>query len=273
MPSGKKSKQMRRAAATAPPPVQSKGGPRRRQADPRVLWIAAAVVVIAGIGIGLGVALSGGKKAAANVPAVGSCTNGLPGCTDVEGLFKGIPQNGLTLGAPTAKVTMTAYIDLQCPFCQQFETQVFPDIVQKYVATKKVKVVLRPWAFIGPDSSRGQAALLAAAAQNKAFNFAELLYDNQGTENTGWLSDSMVAQAASSIPGLKVPQLLSYRSSSTVKNQQKQVAAQAAADGVNQTPTIFVGPSGTKGHTVPLQSPTDETTLTKALDAALAAKA
>jgi len=39
----------------------------------------------------------------------------------------------MTLGSPFAKVLMVEYIDLQCPFCQQFETQVFPDIVAKYV--------------------------------------------------------------------------------------------------------------------------------------------
>ena len=31
--------------------------------------------------------------------------------------------------------------------------------------------------------------MIAAGAQNKAFNFAQILYDNQGTENTGWLND------------------------------------------------------------------------------------
>ena len=82
---------------------------------------------------------------------------------------------------------MTEYIDLQCPICQEFETTVMPDIIQKYVRTGKVKVEVRPWAFIGPDSYRGQAAMLAAAKQNKAFNYSPILYDNQGTENTGWL--------------------------------------------------------------------------------------
>ena len=31
--------------------------------------------------------------------------------------------------------------------------------------------------------------MLAAAEQNKAFNFSQMLYYNQGTENTGWLTD------------------------------------------------------------------------------------
>ena len=82
---------------------------------------------------------------------------------------------------------------------------------------------MEPWAFIGPDSIRGQAAEFAAAQQNKLFNFAEVLYDNQGEENTGWLTDSMIAPIAQSVPGLYVHTLLNSRSSSTVKAAQKSV--------------------------------------------------
>jgi protein-disulfide isomerase len=130
MPSGKKSKQMRRAAAAAPPPVVSKGGRRRRQADPKILAIAAAVLVLAGIGIGLGVALSGGgNDSSGSTQAVGNAATGLPGSQDIAEELKGIPQDGLTLGSPKAPVTLTEYVDLQCPICREFETTVMPDVI------------------------------------------------------------------------------------------------------------------------------------------------
>ena len=160
MPSGKRSKQQRREGRT-PPPVQSKGAPRRRQASPKVLIAVAAAIVIAGVGIGVGVALSGGgsSSTSGNVPTYGSLANGLPGAAEVYNLFKGIPQKGNVLGSPSAPVTMVEYIDLQCPFCQQFETQVMPDLVKNYVRPGKVKVEVRPLAFIGTDSIRGRNAL------------------------------------------------------------------------------------------------------------------
>jgi protein-disulfide isomerase len=269
MPSGKKSKQMRRAAS-APPPVQSKGGVRRRQANPKVLAIVGGVVVLAAIGIGLALALSGGKNSAANgYPAIGTLTNALPAAADVNTLLKGIPQTGLTLGYPLAPVTMVEYIDLQCPFCQQFETQVMPDIIKKYVRTKKLKVEARILDFIGPDSSRGRDAMIAMATQNKAFNFAELLYYNQGTENTGWLSSAMVGEAVSSIPPVRVQDVLNLQSAGAVTKQAKGFDAAAVVDKVSGTPTLFVGKSGTKGKQVPLTSPTDEQSLVTALDTAL----
>jgi protein-disulfide isomerase len=248
MPSGKKSKQMRRAAAAAPPPVQSKGAPRRRQADPKVLAVVGGVVVLAIIAIVLGLVLSGGSKSGklpSGTPAIGNCaSNGLPGCQDVESLFKGIPQKGLYLGSPFAKAQMVMFIDLQCPFCQNYETTVMPTIIRKYVRTGKVRVQVQPWAFIGPDSVRGQKAMFAAAKQNKAWNFAEVLYVNQSQENNGWLSDSMVAQAAASVNGLNVEKLWTDRSSGSIAKQADDVAALAQARKVTGTPTVFVGKTG-----------------------------
>jgi protein-disulfide isomerase len=247
VPSGKKSKQARRQAVAAPPPVVSKGGVRRRQASPRVLAIAGGVVVLAIVGIVLAVTLGGGsKKIASDVPTVGSLTNGLPGAADVDAMYKGIPQKGLFLGSAFAPVQMVIYIDLQCPICQNFETTSLPTLVSKYVKTGKVRIETKPWAFIGPDSVRGQDAMFAAAKQNRAYNFASVLYDNQGTENTGWLDDSMVAQIAASVPGMQVHQLLNDRNAGDVKKQADAVAAAAQIQKVTGTPTIFVGKTGSK---------------------------
>ena len=248
MASGKKSREQRRLAAQAPPPVRSKGAPARRQANPKVLAIGAAVVVVAAVGIGLAFALSGGSSNGIpkNIRTLGSAADGLPGATDVQKMFKGIPQKGLLLGSPSAPVQMVMYIDLQCPICQNYETTITPALVSKYIRTNKVRLEIKPWAFIGPDSTRGQKAMFAAAEQNRAFQFAQVLYDNQGTENTGWLSDAMLIQIAESVTGLNVPKLLADRNSATVKQQVADVAAAAVANKVTGTPTVFVGKKGSK---------------------------
>jgi protein-disulfide isomerase len=249
VPSGKKSKQARRAAARTPPPVASKGSGRRaRQADPRILLGIGAVIVLAVVGIVLGFAFSGGGSSGVpkDAETVGSLANGLPGAAEAEALYKGIPQDGLELGSPLAPVRMVMYIDLQCPLCQQFETTVMTNVVPKYIRTGKVRLEVKPWAFIGPDSVRGQAAMFAAAKQNRAFQFAQVLYLNQGTENTGWLDDQMIYQIAVSVPGMDIPKLLADRKTSEVKSEASAVAASALADDVNGTPTVFIGKSGSK---------------------------
>jgi protein-disulfide isomerase len=269
MPSGKRSRELR--AAPKPPPVRSKGTARSRQASPRVLIGAGVIVVAVVVAVVLALALSGGNSSGIpkGLPAVGSVASGLPGSAEVQSEFKGIPQHGTTLGSPSAPVTLVEFIDLQCPICQAFETQALPGLVSKYVRTGKVKVVMQPWAFIGPDSVRGQAAVLAAAKQNRAFNYAAVLYDNQGTENTGWLNDAMVAQAAASVPGLHVNQLLDERKSSAVKDAAQQVADEATSNHVSGTPSLFVGKSGTQGKYVNLPDPTDAAPVVAAINRVL----
>lgn len=214
---------------------------RRRQASPRALAIFGGTAAVLAVAIVLGIVLTGGKSAGPNVPAVGSLTNALPGASDVQGMFKGIPQQGMTLGSAFAPVSLVEYVDLQCPACRQAETEVLPDVVTRYVRTGKAKLVLRPLAFVGPDSVRGRDALLAAARQNRAFDFLQLLYVNQGTENTGWLSEQMVAQAAASIPGLRVHDLLTLRHAPGISKLAAQYDSLARAAGIDSTPTFVVG--------------------------------
>ena len=172
------------------------------------------------------------------------------------------------LGSPTAPVTMVEYVDLQCPYCQQFETQVMPTVIERYVRSGKLKVDARVLAFIGPDSLRGQSAAIAAGQQDKEFNFTQLLYANQAGENSGWLSDDMVSAAAASIPGLDVNQLLAARDSDAVHAQAQTYVKQATADKVSRTPTLLVGPTGGTLKTVALNSPTDLQSLVDAINAA-----
>ena len=267
MPSGKQSK--RRRAAQAPPPVR--GTARKRQVSPRVLAIAGTLLALAVAAVVLGVALSGGgdSKETTAVPARGSLANALPGADEAQQLLKGIPQSGNVLGEPSAPVTVYEYVDLQCPYCQQFEVQALPTLIERYVRTGKAKVELRPIAFIGPDSERGRAALIAGGEQNKMFNVAQLLYLNQGAENSGWLSDELVESVAASIPGVDVPRLLEDRNASSVADQAGAFDADANTDSVKSTPTILVGKSGREAKLVPLTAATDAEPVARAIDAAL----
>jgi protein-disulfide isomerase len=272
MPSGKRSKQQRATAQVkTPPPVRAKGAAGPRRASPKVLAIGGGVAILIVVAVVAIVALTGGKSnSVGTLPTTGSVQTGLPGAASVASLLRGIPQHGQVLGSPDAPVTLTEYVDLQCPFCQEFETQVMPDLIKRYVRTGKVKLQVRPLAFIGPDSIRGRNAMLAAARQDKGFNFAQLLYLNQQTENTGWLSDSMVAQAAKSIPGLNPRLLFAQRSSKPVQAEAAKADKDAQADAVKGTPTLLIGRSGTHGSEVSLASPTDEQAVVDAIKSALA---
>ena len=184
----------------------------------------------------------------------------------VKKQLAGIQQNGNVLGKPNAPVTVIQYIDLQCPFCRQFETEAMPTILSNYVRKGKAKIESRIIAFIGPDSQTGREAALAAAKQNKLFNFTQLMYDNQGTENTGWLNDHVIESAAASIPGLDANRLQSDRGSDSVKSQMHTFDAQAAKAHVNSTPTIYVVHRGGNPQLVTLTAPGDPSALEAAIN-------
>jgi len=222
---------------------------------------------VAAVAIVLAVVLGGRGSHTPSVPAVGTLANAIPHAAEVNRLFEGVPQRGMRLGKASAPVTIVEYVDLQCPYCAQVERQVLPVLVSRYVRPGKAKLVARPLAFVGPDSVRGRDAIIAAARQDRAFNLAELLYLNQGTENTGWLGEDMVASASASIPGLRVHELLEARSSPAVATMAARFDSLANSDHVKATPTFIVG-SSFGGSRTTLVAPS-EASLVHAIDGLL----
>lgn len=247
MTSGKQARRQRQAAV-ARPPVRSTEG---RRASPLVLGGAVAALVVIGAIIAIVIVVSGGSGSS------GPSATTLPESGVIAAQFRGIPQHGNVLGKATAPVTMVEYIDLQCPICRQFETEVMPTILRRYVRPGKLRVEVRPIAFIGPDSERGRRGMIAAQQQDKGFNFSQILYFNQGPENTGWLDESMVADAAASV-GLDPQTITGKLGSSAVAAREKVYDRQAQADAVSGTPTLLVGKAGAAKPTevTPGRSPT-----------------
>jgi protein-disulfide isomerase len=166
------------------------------------------------------------------------------GAGETTALFAGIPQHGNALGSPKAPVTLVEYADLQCPFCAEFSRTGLPALVDRYVRPGKVRIVFRGLAFVGPDSTRALQVALAAAAQDKLWNVTHLLYENQGTENTGWVTDELLRSVAGSVKGLDAGRVLAERSSSDVAAQITALHASGTRASVTGTPTFFAGRTG-----------------------------
>jgi protein-disulfide isomerase len=111
-------------------------------------------------------------------------------------------------------------------------------------------------------------ASLAAGAQNRMFELMQLLYYNQGPENSGWLSQSLLEAAARSLPGVDVARLLEEMDADAVSHRLHEDASEAKRRGVKATPTIFVGPTGGELSHVTLGSPDDLEALEQAIAAA-----
>jgi protein-disulfide isomerase len=160
-------------------------------------------------------------------------------------LYAGIPQDGTTLGEDDAPITLYLYEDFQCPFCGQFDREMFPDLIDDYVRDGQVRVVAETMAFLGPDSLTAARAALAAGEQNHYWPYHTLLFENQGGENSGYVTDEFLRDLAEQTPGLDVKKWEEDRAGNSFVKELKAVQSKALDQGVNSTPTlIFEGPGG-----------------------------
>jgi protein-disulfide isomerase len=180
----------------------------------------------------------------AGTPQPNPATSQLMGTADSAALLGGIPQHGPVLGSPKARVTLVEYADLQCPYCGEFSRNALPSLVADYVRTGKVKLVFRGLAFVGPESDAALRGALAAGQQNRLWNFVHLLYENQGAENSGWVTDEFIRSVAGGIAGVDVTRLVTDSQSTSVTEAFAAAQQLAASDGVNSTPSFRVGRTG-----------------------------
>jgi protein-disulfide isomerase len=252
----------RRQPAQAQPAAAAQ--PPRRRASKRTLLIAGGVLVLAVVAIVVGVLVTGSSSNSEELPK-----GALPHADAVQKLLDGIPQDKNVLGDPSAPATMVEYLDVQCPYCKDYETRALPKLVTQYVRPGKLKLEVRPIAGLGDDSAAGRAALVEAGHQGKFFNLLELLYWYQRQENSGWLDAKLVRSVAKSIPGLEPEPVVSALLGNPVSTEIQEFDTQAQNDDVQVTPTILVGKTGGPLKPVTLVSSLDENSVPNAVDAAL----
>jgi protein-disulfide isomerase len=117
---------------------------------------------------------------------------------------------------------------------------VFPELVRRYVRPGRVKVVFRNLAFLGPDSVKAARVAAAAGLQNKMWDAVERFYQEQGDENSGYVTNAFIERIGKGVPGLNLPKALAARGTPAVTAQLKAAAAQAKALGANSTPTFYL---------------------------------
>jgi protein-disulfide isomerase len=228
--------------------------------------LAAVVVVVVAIVVSQGGSDDSGDGGAGPSASGGQAQQSQS--ADVEKLFGGIPQNGVTLGEPDAPATLIEFADLQCPFCAQYTTGALPTVIQDYVRSGRLKMQLRLLRFIGPDSERGAEVAAAATMQNKGWDYSDLFYRNQGQENSGYATDAFLERLARETPGLDVNQLESDLDSPPAQKLIRQAERQANQLGVSGTPTFFIQ----KGNGAPQQlqlNSLDADSVTAEIDSAL----
>jgi protein-disulfide isomerase len=197
----------------------------------RLLLLAGAAAAAAAI-VAVLVVVAGGGSGASPETTTRAAAPARP-------VLAGIPQNGTTLGKADAPVTLVVYEDPQCPYCAQWALGTFPSVVSSYVRTGRVKLEYRGIDILGPDSEKALRAIAATAAQNRLWNMVEALYRRQGAENSGWVTDGVLREAAVAA-GVDADKMFAARSSAAVTRALTHAAVEANVNKVQGTPTFVV---------------------------------
>jgi protein-disulfide isomerase len=163
---------------------------------------------------------------------------------ETAALLDGIPQDGISLGSPDAPVVLSEFADLQCPFCQNWASEVMPVIVEEYVRAGDVRLEFRGLSFIGPDSVTALRTVLAAGEQDRLWHVVDLLYRQQGGENEGWVTERLLNSIGGAVAGLDTEEMLGLRESSEVADGMAGAGELAARHGIDSTPSFLVARAG-----------------------------
>src|SRR5829696_7628785 len=176
-----------------------------------------------------------------------SAAAGVKDVARVNSELKGLSQSGQTLGDPSAPVTVTEFGDPQCPVCKDFSQQVAPGLISSEVKTGDVKYVYQPYLINGPDSEPAMKAVLAAGEQSRFWNYLQLFYENQGEENSGYVTDDFLTNIANAAGVSDIGRWNESRSSSKWDAVIAKGTTDAEGFGFNGTPSLVAqGPKGTQ---------------------------
>lgn len=151
---------------------------------------------------------------------------------------------GMARGSDAAPITLVEFLDYECPFCQKFHSETMPTLIEEYVETGKVRVVLRDNPL--PFHENALPAALAARCAGE-----------QGSD-AFWQFADIQAAAGAPLEELRIREIVrqvgldgaahsdcvdSGRHDDAIQAD----AAAAAAAGLSGTPMFIVGPSSSDG--------------------------
>ncbi len=184
------------------------------------------------------------------------------------------PTNPRALGPADAPVTVDIWSDFQCPFCGDWARTTAPTLISEYVATGKVRLVYRDYAFLDGGDPAGESQQSAAAArcagdQGKFWPFHDYLFENQSGENEGAFRRERLDQIATAI-GLDMTAFGSCMSGTAALDAVKAETAQGKQAGVTSTPTLAIDGVLQRAGAIPMADTANGPGLRTLIDAALA---
>ncbi len=172
-------------------------------------------------------------------------------------------------GDDAARVAIVEYADFECPYCGQYEHDIYPQISKDYVQAGKVKYFFRDLPSpMHPHAVGAARAARCAGEQGKYWEMHDILFAKPNA-----LRDVDMPDHAQEL-GLDTAKFSECLSSDRYSDELKQSATEAQKMGIAGTPTFFIGKVGSNGEVSNLKAilgARPYETFKSAIDAALAA--
>jgi len=210
---------------------------RRRQ---NLLKIASAAVFLAVIAVAVLIVVSASEND-------GGDAESIEGAGEVNRRLGGIPQDGMVLGDPSARVKLVEFGDLKCPVCASYAEEVIPAVIDSQVRTGRARIEFRNYTIIDEQSGPAGAAAIAAGEQGRGWNFVEIFYRNQGNEAAAYVTDEFLTAVADAAGVKDIARWQRDRQSPKATDAVASSTAAAEELGFTGTPSFAVEGPATDG--------------------------
>jgi predicted DsbA family dithiol-disulfide isomerase len=149
-------------------------------------------------------------------------------------------RHGRSLGDPGAPVRIDVYQDAQCPPCARFSEDIGPLLIAGPVAEGEVFLTYRDCALLGQESIDAAVGMRVAEALGGRFwDYEQVLYHNQGRENSGDFSLERLADIADAI-GIDREAFLREMQDPTYLEGVQAETAEARELGIDGVPSLVI---------------------------------
>ncbi|WP_051450745.1 DsbA family protein [Actinospica robiniae] len=213
-------------------------------------WLtgAMALVVIAAV-VGIGLAAKSSNQSS-NTAATFAVPKGAVADPYVDAKTHTGKATAIEYGSPDAKVTVSVFEDVRCPYCDIFELGA-RGVYKQYADAGEVRVLFHVVKLIDENDqgagenasgSRAGGSALACAQNAGLFDaYHDVLYDDQPVETTDpWSDPSALITLAKKVPGLDTPTFESCVKNTTYGGFVDQNWSDFNALHIDATPTVQI---------------------------------
>jgi protein-disulfide isomerase len=155
-----------------------------------------------------------------------------------------LEPGSMMLGDKNAPLTMVEYIDLQCPYCRQYDEKTFAEIRKNLIDTGKLRYYSRDFPLdMHPYANKAAVAVHCAAEQGQFWRMREVLVTNAAN----LAPDAILGYAKTA--GLDAVAFATCFGSAKYAEAIRHSISEGSAMGIQGTPSFVLGKSMADGVT------------------------